>query len=93
MDPTGPLTRESVPTVRPDIRVRKIRGTLVVAVPEQAFELAETAAFLWKRIDGVRSVGRIGELLAEEYEIDVETAVEDTLAVLAELVAYGAVRV
>nr|WSX51415.1 PqqD family protein [Streptomyces sp. NBC_00974] len=93
MSATGPVTRESVPVVRPDIRVRKIRGTLVVAVPEQAFELAETTAFIWKRIDGVRSAGRIGELLAEEYEIDVETAVEDTVEVLAELVEYGAVRV
>ncbi|MET9466746.1 PqqD family protein [Streptomyces sp. NPDC006544] len=93
MSTTGPVTRASVPTVRPDIRVRKIRGALVVAVPEQAFELPETTAFIWKRIDGVRSVGRIGELLAEEYEIDVETAVEDTVEVLAELVAYGAVRV
>ncbi|MBT2470443.1 PqqD family protein [Streptomyces sp. ISL-66] len=93
MSTAGPVTRASVPSVRPDIRVRKIRGTLVVAVPEQAFELAETTAFIWKRIDGVLSVERIAELLAQEYEIDVETAVEDTVEVLAELVEYGAVRV
>ncbi|CAM5474472.1 PqqA binding protein [Streptomyces avidinii] len=93
MSTAGPVTRASVPSVRPDIRVRKIRGVLVVAVPEQAFELGETTAFIWKRIDGARSVERIGELLAEEYEIDVDTAVEDTIEVLAELVEYGAVRV
>ncbi|MEU3499427.1 PqqD family protein [Streptomyces hundungensis] len=93
MSTAGPVTAESIPSVRPDIRVRKIRGTLVVAVPEQAFELAETTAFIWKRIDGVLTVGGIGELLAREYEIDVETAVEDTIEVLAELVEYGAVRV
>ncbi|WP_371640722.1 PqqD family protein [Streptomyces virginiae] len=89
----SPVSGQSVPSVRPDIRVRNIGGTLVIAVPEQAFELVETTAFIWKRIDGVLSVDEIGQLLAQEYEVDIETAVADTIEVLSELAQYGAIHV
>ncbi|MER8235553.1 PqqD family protein [Streptomyces sp. NPDC094049] len=77
----------SVPTLRLDARIRNIRGKVMIAGPAQAFELSETAAFIWKQIDGSNTVAQIGRLLAAEYEVDEATAVEDTAEVVAELAA------
>ncbi|MGW4272667.1 PqqD family protein [Streptomyces sp. SID10815] len=86
------LSVDQVPSCRPDVRVRNVRGNFLVAVANNAFELSESASFIWKQIDGRRSVGDIGRLLAGEYEIDEETAIVDTKEILEFLAANGSVR-
>jgi len=46
--------------------------------------LSETAAFLWRRIDGAGTVGQLATELAAEYEIDRAEALADT----AELIVF-----
>ncbi|PZT77242.1 MULTISPECIES: PqqD family protein [unclassified Streptomyces] len=91
MSGTQQNVHTSVPTRRLDARVRNVRGQMMVAGPTQAFELSETAAFIWKQIDGSNTVAQIGRLLASEYEVDEQTAVEDTAEVIAELAASSVI--
>ncbi|MEU8505277.1 PqqD family protein [Streptomyces brevispora] len=91
MSDTQQNVHASVPTRRLDARVRNVRGQMMIAGPTQAFELSETAAFIWKQIDGSNTVAQIGRLLAAEYEVDEQTAVEDTAEVIVELAASSVI--
>ncbi|MGW7534886.1 PqqD family protein [Amycolatopsis sp. NPDC054798] len=83
MDPS------SVPRLSLDAQVRRFRGALLVAVGDETLELADSAAFLFRAVDGARSVADIGALLAQEYDIPAEEAVEDAAGFLGELVDSG----
>ncbi|MFJ6384880.1 PqqD family protein [Kitasatospora sp. NPDC092039] len=85
------LPVDRVPSYRPDVRVRNLRGKFLVAVGKDAFELSETAGFIWKQIDGRNSIADIGRLLAAEYGIDAETATADTKEILEYLATTGSV--
>ncbi|MCQ1575874.1 PqqD family protein [Streptomyces parvus] len=85
------LTLDQVPSYRPDVRVRNVRGGFLVAVAGEAFELSETASFIWKQIDGANSIADIGRLLSSEYDIDTETATADTKDILEYLATTGSV--
>ncbi|MFF2116879.1 PqqD family protein [Kitasatospora sp. NPDC058184] len=85
------LSPDQVPSYRPDVRVRNLRGRFLVAVAKDAFELSETASFIWKQIDGRNSIADIGRLLAAEYDIDAETATADTKEILEYLATTGSV--
>jgi hypothetical protein len=74
-----PLTVDSVPSPRFEIRIRNVRGTLYIGREDSAIELSDTGAYLWRQLDGVRSVGAIAELVAGHYDIDLDTAVADVL--------------
>lgn len=91
MSDTQQNVHASVPTRRLDARVRNVRGQMMIAGPTQAFELSETAAFIWRQIDGSNTVAQIGRLLAAEYEVDEQTAVEDTAEVIVELAASSVI--
>ncbi|MGW2872788.1 PqqD family protein [Kitasatospora xanthocidica] len=86
------LSVDQVPSYRPDVRVRNVRGRFLVAVlAKDPFELSESASFIWKQIDGRNSIADIGRLLAAEYEIDAETATADTKEILEYLATTGSV--
>ena len=76
-------------------RVRKVAGQLTVTGPDgsSSVELSETAALVWRAIDGRRTVREIGALLAAEYDVDVEEAVQDVLDMVTELVGLGLLSV
>ncbi|MFF4413745.1 PqqD family protein [Streptosporangium sp. NPDC001559] len=86
------LSPEAVPVPRLDVRVRNVGGTLTVAWGESVFELSETAGFLWKRVDGRRSLRELALLLAGEYAVDAETALLDTAETMTALADGGLVR-
>ncbi|WP_327306684.1 PqqD family peptide modification chaperone [Streptomyces sp. NBC_01298] len=85
------LALDQVPSYRPDVRVRNVRGGYLVAVANNAFELSETASFIWKQINGQNSIADIGRLLATEYDIDTDTATADTKEILEYLATTGSV--
>jgi len=68
-----------VPVRRLDARIRNIGGTLVVAGPEQALELSDTARFLWLAMDGSHSVAELADRLVTEHDADPESAVDDVI--------------
>jgi hypothetical protein len=65
--------------------MRKFQGKMFVGGYEHVLELSETAIFIWRKLDGVRTVAEISVLVALEYEIPVTEAQEDVLALCAEL--------
>jgi Coenzyme PQQ synthesis protein D (PqqD) len=82
-------TPDSVPRRRLDARIRNFRGKTLVAVGGAAFELTETARFIWTSIDAVATVKDIVRLLAAEYDIDEAVALEDVTEFLHTLAGSG----
>jgi hypothetical protein len=81
---TGALP-DSVPARLLSSRIRRFQERVFVAGPEQAFELTGTGGFVYRLIDGRRSVRDIGAMVAEEYDIDIETAIADVAEMVTRL--------
>jgi hypothetical protein len=79
---------DAVPVTPLDVRVRNVRGQLLVARQEHAVELSDSAGFVWRQLDGRRTVADVAGRLAAEYHIDQQTAIADTQEVLAVLAGY-----
>ncbi|MEV4330986.1 PqqD family protein [Streptomyces sp. NPDC049597] len=93
MDAGPLLTQASVVRRSSDIRVRKFRGSLLVARADSTLELDEVAEFIFKRLDGAMTVREIGEQLSAEYDVSAEEATADSIELLSELLASGMVSV
>lgn len=78
---------------RMEVRTRKYRGKLYIAVQDQALELDEIAQAIFRRIDGTSTLLEIAAGLAEEYEVPVEEAATDTVDFAAQLLGHGVVEV
>lgn len=88
MQPVGP---DTVPARTLDARIRNYGGSLMVGGPRSVLQLDEAAGFIWRRIDGRRSVLAIAELLAVEYGVDVETATGDVADLVGQFAGCGVV--
>ena len=84
---------DAVPARRLDARVRNVGGTILVAGPREVLELTETAAFVWNRMDGERTIRALGQELSNEYDVELETATEDVAELVDDLVAAELVDV
>jgi len=86
------------PRRHPDVAWRNWDGEVVIltpsghdpaAPPEQQdgaeHDLNPVASRVWELCDGSRSVVEIGRALAEEFEVDAETAARDATEFVAEL--------
>lgn len=82
------VTAGTVPKRNLTARVRRFRGTLVVAGLEDAFELTDSAEFIFRAVDGVRTIAQIGELVAAEYGVSLAEAVVDVSELINELVEH-----
>jgi len=77
---------------RPDIVLRKI-GKEVVLIPiknnigdlQNIYTINQAGAFIYEAIDGVNTIGEIGDLLSQQYCITREQAQNDLLAFIKEL--------
>ena len=59
---------DAVPSRRLDARIRNLGGKLLVGGPREVLELTETAAFVWNRIDGDRTIRDLGAAIARHVE-------------------------
>ncbi|MGW6691568.1 PqqD family protein [Streptomyces sp. NPDC054961] len=89
---SGGLTADAVPRRRLDARMRKYRGAFLVANAEETMELDEVAEFIFKRIDGERSVADIAGIVADAYDIAVDEALPDVLDMVGQFVDFGVVE-
>ena len=71
----------------PALAWREIEEETVIISPSDnvMHELNDTGSFLWRNIDGRRSAVDLAKLLVATYEVTEQTALEDTSALLAEL--------
>ncbi|MGW1954859.1 PqqD family protein [Streptomyces sp. NPDC001920] len=76
------IEARSVPRHRLEVRIRSSEGAILLARYDQAYELPEVAAFIWRRIDGTGRVEDIARSVAEYYGIDAGTALTDTTDML-----------
>jgi hypothetical protein len=74
-----------VPRIRDTTRVRRMKGNLLVARTDATLELSETAEFIFRRIDGMRTLGDISAVVALHYDIPLHIACQDTTELLAQL--------
>jgi hypothetical protein len=84
--PPGP---DSVPSKRLTSRVRNYRRRTYVAGSGEPYELSDSAAVVWKLVDGHRSVGELATALCAEYDIDAETALADVVELVTALTEAG----
>jgi len=66
---------------------REIDNETVIISPGESVmhELNDTGSLIWRSIDGHRTAEELAALLVEEYDVTMEVALADTLALLAEL--------
>ena len=69
------------------VPIRRTVGQL-----DSIYSLNEIAARIWNLIDGTRSIGRIAEQIADEYDVEREVAIRDTAELCKELIELGVAR-
>ncbi|MGE5830128.1 MAG: PqqD family peptide modification chaperone [Micromonosporaceae bacterium] len=86
----GPST---VIAPRPDVRIRRTaEGYLVSLASGPAHALSESGSFIWRAIDGQRTVADLAALVTMEYDVDEREALEDTTALVAGLLDLGLIH-
>lgn len=80
------LTQDTVPRRSAVVRIRKFRGVLLVGGGEHMLELNASAEFMFRKIDGVRSIGDIARLVQDTYGIPWHAALQDVGELVHELV-------
>lgn len=89
------MTADSVPQRGLQVRVRRVAGRVLVAGPDESssVELSDTAALIWRALDGRRTVREVGALLATEYDVDAAEAEQDVLEMVTYLTGLGLLSV
>jgi pyrroloquinoline quinone biosynthesis protein D len=85
---------ERIPEQSREFTVRDI-GDETIFISEKGDKLHtlnDVGSFIWRSIDGKRSVGEIVNLLMDEYDVPLETAREDTERFLTDLEKQGIVH-
>lgn len=79
------------PSRRTEFEEREVEGEMVVMdkESEQIHQLNQTASFIWQRCDGEHDEQEIAEELAEAFEVDRETALQDVADTLNKLEEIG----
>ena len=91
--PSTDVVAAAVPRRRLGSRVRVLSGMTLVAGPRGASELDGTAAFVWRQIDGRRTVEQLAGALCAEYEgVDLPTALADVTELICELLGCEVVE-
>jgi hypothetical protein len=85
------LTEEAVVAPAVGVRVRNFRGRILLARIDQVAQLEEVGSFIWRQLDGVRTVGQVGDVVAQEYDVAPGEARADALELLADLAGLGLV--
>jgi hypothetical protein len=85
--------RDVVPVPNDSFTIREIGDETIILSEEgnMIHMLNEVGSFIWKKIDGVRTLESIVELLTSEFDVSDAQAAQDVSAFVAELSAKGLV--
>ncbi|MDV3239276.1 MAG: PqqD family protein [Gammaproteobacteria bacterium] len=74
----------NVPVPRADLLIREIEGETVVLnrADGHIHTLNPTASFIWRQLDGEKSVQDIAQLLADAFAVDHATARADVVGII-----------
>ena len=83
------------PVRNDDYAVRQIEDTVFVMNPDtsELHSFNEVGRRIWELTDGSRTVAAIFEAIAEEFEVDAQTAQDDALEFLDELLSKDLIRI
>lgn len=89
------LGASSIPRKSQRIAAREVDGKAVVVVLDarKLHTLNPVGTRVFELCDGTRDVSAIAGLVAQEFEVDANTAQRDAIAFLSQLIAEGAVEV
>jgi hypothetical protein len=78
---------QAIPRINPDFTVRDVGEEIIIisSKGDTLHTLDSVGAFIWRNIDGKRSVNDILEMLLESYDAVVATAERDMLLFFDEL--------
>lgn len=77
---------------RTQVRVRTQRKRMLIATEVEARELDEVASFLWRQLDGRRSIAEVTDAVCAQYEVDRDTALADVTEFVRDLIAANFLR-
>lgn len=85
---------DTIVVANQDCPVREVGQGLVIMDPDgtATHALDEIGAFLWRLLDGHRSLGQVVDELVAGYDVDPERAAADVQDLLAQLLAADLVR-
>lgn len=83
------LSEESVLESSPG---RSARNYLKGIIIEPGLGLNSVAADMYRLLDGKRTIGDVATLIATDYDVAREQAVDDALRLASELIEEGAIR-
>jgi methyltransferase-like protein len=72
---------------RPELNVRTVDQEIVIVDTDsgEVHQLNPTASYIWDLFDGNTSIDRVTELVASDFNIDLERASVDVVAVVEQL--------
>ncbi|HNX65226.1 MAG TPA: PqqD family protein [Bacteroidales bacterium] len=80
------IDKSSIPSRLSSVVSKTIKGECLlvplsshIADMDSLYRLNETGAFIWNAIDGQKSVSELARLVANEFEVDPEVAMRDTV--------------
>lgn len=56
-----------------------------LAEMDYLYTLNETAAFIWNKLNGVRTLDEVAQMMTENFDVDYETAANDVLKTVKEI--------
>jgi methyltransferase-like protein len=87
----------------PDTRIKRLKGiawrivdeeaVLVNVKKDEVIHLDPVASFIWSKMDGQASMQEIADAVVEEFEVDLETALADSMEFARRLLEQGAAEV
>ncbi len=89
--PVSALTLASTPRPLKEVIAQSAQDELVLVLPLEGKVkvLNPVGAFVWKRMDGNRTLQSIAEMLCREYEVTFAQAAQDVLDFAASLLERG----
>jgi len=94
-----PVSLDGVYRVSDDVVAREIEGEIVIVplvagigdADDELYTLNDTGAALWRKLDGVRTLGVVASELADEFVASLDVIERDAVGLLAGLVQRGIV--
>ena len=82
------MNADARPAHNPLLAWREVEGAIIIISPEDSVlhELNGTASFIWKQMDGERTIEQIAALVTEEFDVAPEAALADVQELMATLV-------
>jgi hypothetical protein len=83
---------DSIPRRPLHARTRNFRDKVFIAVDSESAELSETAALIWRSVDGSRTAREIATIVQADYDVTEDLALADVLEFMSEMASSGFVE-